>query len=124
MLPDLRPSRPLSTGPTLFLAPSPTAWQARHLLNDVLPASASCASALEAVAIEVTATSALKVSIFMSSSSFLPMWLARSLWQPRSVWTSHETLTGFLTMGLSQRELTRWRQSWLRLAYPNLARRA
>ena len=33
-VPDLRPSRPLSTGPTLFLAPSPTAWQGRHFLND------------------------------------------------------------------------------------------
>src|SRR5689334_714438 len=124
MLPEWRPSRPLSTGPTLFLAPSPMAWQARHLLNEVLPAAASCASALEAVASEVMATSALKVSIFMFGSSFLPMWLVRSLWQPRPVWTSHETLTGFLTIGLSERELGRWRQSCSRPAYPNQGRRA
>src|SRR5215510_13316208 len=69
MLPDLRPSRPLSTGPTLFLAPSPTAWQARHLLNDVLPASASCASALEAAVVAAITNSVLKVSFFMGYSS-------------------------------------------------------
>src|SRR6185437_5122261 len=68
MLPDLRPSSPFSTGPTLFLAPSPTAWQARHLLNEVLPAAASCASAPVAVANEVTTTSALKVNVFMRLS--------------------------------------------------------
>ena len=65
MVPDLRPSSPLSTGPTLFLALSPTAWQARHLLNEVLPAATSCASAADAAANEATTTSALKVDIFI-----------------------------------------------------------
>src|SRR5882724_12856131 len=45
MVPDLRPSRPLSTGPTLFLAPSPTEWQGRHFLNEFSPAATSCARA-------------------------------------------------------------------------------
>ena len=58
-MPDLRPSRPLSSGPTLFLAPSPIAWQARHLLNDDLPAAASCASAADAAADLETAEAAL-----------------------------------------------------------------
>src|SRR6478609_9264383 len=72
MVPDLRPSSPFSAGPALFLAPSPIAWQARHLLNEVLPAAASCASAPVAVANEVTTTSALKVDVFMWCSLFLP----------------------------------------------------
>src|SRR5262245_32859628 len=42
---------PLSNGPTLFLAPSPTAWQAMHfVLNDRSPASRSCASKAPVVA--------------------------------------------------------------------------
>src|SRR5437868_12994281 len=44
MVPEWRPSRPLSTGPTLFFAPSPTAWHARHFLNDCSPAATSCAA--------------------------------------------------------------------------------
>src|SRR6185503_10340997 len=48
------------------------AWQARHLLNEVLPAAASCACAPDAAANEVTTTSALKVDVFMWCSSFLP----------------------------------------------------
>src|SRR3981189_911257 len=67
-MPDLRPSMPLSSGPTLFLAPSPTAWQAMHLLNDVLPAAASCASAGDAAAIEGMAASAGRGSFFMRCS--------------------------------------------------------
>jgi len=57
----------------LFLAPSPIAWQARHLLNEVLPAAMSCAGAPDAAIKEVTTASALKVGIFMWSSSFLPV---------------------------------------------------
>src|SRR6185436_11342243 len=45
MVPDLRPSRPLSNGPTRFLAASPTVWQAAHFLNEVSPAATSPASA-------------------------------------------------------------------------------
>ena len=50
----------------MFLAPSPIAWQARHLLNEVLPAAASCASAEVATAADdAITTSALRVSFFM-----------------------------------------------------------
>src|SRR6185295_5397540 len=73
MVPDLRPSSPFSTGPTLFLAPSPTAWQARHLLNEVLPASASCATALEVANDAAMTNSVLRVSFFMGCSSSLPV---------------------------------------------------
>src|SRR3984893_14285609 len=62
---------PLSSGPTLFLAPSPIAWQARHLLNEVLPAAASCASAADAAADDATTTSALRMSFFMVGSSWV-----------------------------------------------------
>ena len=41
MVPDLRPSSPFSSGPTLFLAPSPIAWQAMHLRNDFSPSATS-----------------------------------------------------------------------------------
>src|SRR6266404_37909 len=64
-MPDLRPSSPLSCGPTLFWAPSPIAWQAMHLLKAVLPVAASCASALEAAAIDAITTSALRVSFLI-----------------------------------------------------------
>src|SRR5687768_922690 len=63
-------------GPTLFLAPSPTAWQARHLLNEALPAAASCAGA---AADDAITASALKVSRFIVGSS--SRWLSRgALW--------------------------------------------
>src|SRR5665647_669727 len=62
---------PLSSGPTLFLAPSPIAWQAMHLLKEVLPAAASCASAAVAAADDAMTTSALRVSFFMGCSSWL-----------------------------------------------------
>src|SRR5688572_15038780 len=104
MVPDLRPSSPFNSGPTLFLAPSPIAWQARHLLNEVLPAAASCASAPGAAANEVTTTSALKVDVFMWGSSFLPGREADFLWQARLDWTSRKTMTGFIIADLSQRE--------------------
>src|SRR6266850_807346 len=68
MVPDLRPLSPLSTGPTLFLAPSPTAWQARHLLNEVLPAATSCASAADDAAADAMTISVLRVSCFMECS--------------------------------------------------------
>src|SRR6266581_9206611 len=74
-MPDLRPSIPFNSGPTLFLAPSPMAWQARHLLNDDLPAAASCAIAVEAVAVTVRIISAPKVSFFIGCSSSLPWWV-------------------------------------------------
>src|SRR3982074_600226 len=66
-MPDLRPSSPLSSGPTLFLAPAPIAWQAMHLLNDVLPAAASCASAADD---DAMTTSAHRVSVFIVCSSW------------------------------------------------------
>src|SRR4029079_1727912 len=50
MVPDLRPSRPLSAGPTLFFASSPTAWQGLHLRKDCSPAARSCAFAIPIVA--------------------------------------------------------------------------
>src|SRR5215813_3059691 len=110
MLPEWRPSRPLSTGPTLFLAPSPMAWQARHLLNEVFPASASCASALEAAVNEVTTTSAFKIGVFMwCSSSLFPDGGAVACGTARFAWTSHETVTGFGMPGLPERELIVWR---------------
>src|SRR5882672_2849605 len=65
-MPDLRPSIPLSSGPTLFLAPSPIAWQGRHLLNEVLPAAASCASTLVTAADDAMATNTLRVNLFMT----------------------------------------------------------
>src|SRR6185503_918762 len=43
MVPDFRPSSPLSTGPTRFFASGPTRWQGRHFLNEVSPAARSCA---------------------------------------------------------------------------------
>src|ERR1700756_3828978 len=75
MLPDLRPSMPLSTGPTLFLAPSPIAWQARHLLNDVLPAAASCAIGAGAVAVTGRVVSTAKIRFVIVFSSSLPWWV-------------------------------------------------
>ena len=88
---------PFSSGPTLFLAPSPIAWQARHLLKEVLPAAASCASALDAVAIEAMTIRALEVGFFMGcSSSSSRRSGASACGMAGSEWTSHETLTGFM----------------------------
>src|SRR5262245_37110568 len=67
-------------GPTLFLAPSPIAWQARHLLKEVLPAAASCASAPDVAAREVRITTALKV--FMGCS-FFPGYRCHGFWHGR-----------------------------------------
>ena len=53
--PECRPIRPLSSGPTPFLAYSPIWWQARHAANTFLPASASSAEAV-AVAKNTVAT--------------------------------------------------------------------
>src|SRR3990170_2322106 len=39
-VPELRPNSPFRLGPTLFL-PAARSWQALHLLNTFLPASAS-----------------------------------------------------------------------------------
>src|SRR5690349_15954491 len=50
---------PLSSGPTLFLAPSPIEWQGRHFLKDCSPAAASCARAAP-VSITVAAASAAR----------------------------------------------------------------
>src|SRR5438477_5091053 len=44
-----------------------------HLLKDVLPASASCASALEAAVDAAITNSVPKVSFFMGCSSSLPV---------------------------------------------------
>src|SRR5215471_21489573 len=44
-VPAWRPSRPLSSGPTLFSALGPTAWQGRHLKKERWPFSTSCAAA-------------------------------------------------------------------------------
>src|SRR5438132_633075 len=44
-VPALRPSRPLSGGPSLFFAFSPTSWHGWHFRNDVSPAEVSCANA-------------------------------------------------------------------------------
>src|SRR5215471_2617668 len=44
-VPAWRPSSPLSSGPTLFSAPGPTAWQGRHLKKERWPFSTSCAAA-------------------------------------------------------------------------------
>src|SRR3989304_6132893 len=43
-VPELRPNSPFRLGPTLFL-PATRSWQALHLLNTFLPASASPAPA-------------------------------------------------------------------------------
>src|SRR5262245_6915069 len=45
MVPEWRPSSPLSTGPTLFFAVGPTSWHGAHFLNEVAPALRSCAIA-------------------------------------------------------------------------------
>src|SRR3954447_9008366 len=50
MVPDLRPSRPLSSGPTLLRASSPTEWQGLHLRKDCSPAARSWAFAIPIVA--------------------------------------------------------------------------
>src|ERR1700722_12140837 len=44
-MPECRPTTPLSTGPTMFLAPSPIWWQILHLEKTFSPAAASCAAA-------------------------------------------------------------------------------
>src|ERR1043165_10054479 len=62
MVPDLRPSSPLSTGPTLFLASAPTEWQGRHFLNEFSPAARSCAEALPTAAIRIAATAQAFIS--------------------------------------------------------------
>src|SRR5262249_60354617 len=37
-VPALRPSRPLSSGPSLFFAASPTSWQGLHFRKEASPA--------------------------------------------------------------------------------------
>src|SRR4051795_578344 len=73
---------PLSSGPTLFFAPSPIEWQGRHLLKDVLPAAASCASAADASADEAITTSALNVSFFMDQA----LWVTRRVYPQVLAW--------------------------------------
>src|SRR5215210_7872969 len=63
MVPVCRPSMPLSTGPTLFLAPSPTEWQGRHFLKEFSPAARSCADAGNADAASMNAPSAILVIV-------------------------------------------------------------
>src|ERR1043165_6515453 len=65
MVPDLRPSSPLSTGPTLFLASSPTEWHGRHFLNEFSPAARSCA---EAQALDATITMPAMAQLFIYGS--------------------------------------------------------
>src|SRR3977135_4325162 len=65
MVPDLRPSSPLSTGPTLFLASSPTAWQGRHFLNASPPAATSWAKAAPADAASAAAVS-IKIPVMIA----------------------------------------------------------
>src|SRR5262249_1777862 len=64
-LPAWRPSRPLSSGPTLFFAPSPTEWQGRHFLNDCSPAATSCA---EAAAVEAASANAARTTGLITPS--------------------------------------------------------
>src|SRR5260370_25442058 len=45
MVPDWRPSRPLSRGPTLFAASGPIEWHGAHFRNELSPAVTSWASA-------------------------------------------------------------------------------
>src|SRR5262249_32274147 len=68
---DLRPSSPLSSGPTLFFAPSPTEWHGRHFLNDCSPAPTSCA---RAVVLEAASTAVIssKVLVMIASSQRFP----------------------------------------------------
>src|ERR1700730_13899214 len=61
--PALRPSSPLSSGPTLFFAPSPTEWHGRHFLNDCSPAATSCA---EAAAVEAASTIAARTACLIT----------------------------------------------------------
>ena len=63
-----RADGPLSSGPTLFLAPAPIAWQAMHLLNDVLPAATSCAA--DAAAGDAMTTNTPSVNLFIVCSSW------------------------------------------------------
>src|SRR4051812_6651228 len=49
MVPDLRPSRPLRTGPILLAAFSPTEWHGPHFLKDCSPAARSWACAIAIV---------------------------------------------------------------------------
>src|SRR5882757_11403304 len=95
-MPDLRPSNPLSCGPTLFLAPSPIAWQAKHLLNDVLPAAASCASAAEATADDAMTISALSISFLIVCSSCFRGDDAVACCTRGSRRTSHERVSGLI----------------------------
>ena len=62
--PAERPITPLICGPTLFLAPGPTAWQGAHFLNAFFPASGSCAEATAGYAIIIQA-----VTIHLSISN-------------------------------------------------------
>src|SRR3990170_3880321 len=60
MLAALRPTMLFNSGPTLFLAPSPTSWQVLHFLNTLSPSSAfPCAAAAPALARNATATIAV-----------------------------------------------------------------
>src|ERR1700752_3785344 len=65
MGPDLRTSRPLSSGPTLFLASATTAWRGRHFLNGLSPAARSGANAGADPAISTQAMA--KVFVMLSS---------------------------------------------------------
>src|SRR5436190_12739871 len=87
-MPDLRPSSPFSSGPTLFLAPSPVEWQGRHLLNDVLPAATSCACALDKAAAEhPMRITALKPVFFIVLS---PVWPCDACGTTRLPPTTHK----------------------------------
>src|ERR1700730_14863580 len=76
--PALRPSSPLSSGPTLFFAPSPTEWQGRHFLNDCSPAATSCA---EAAAVEAASAIAARTARLITRVPF-PGTISRRAPQP------------------------------------------
>src|ERR1700694_1563612 len=71
------------------------AWQAMHLLNEVLPAATSCASAVEAMADDAMTTSALRVSFFMGCSSWVRVNCGPCR-MGRLRGTSRETRPGFI----------------------------
>ena len=65
--PAVRPSRPLSSEPILFLAPSPMEWQAWHCLNTFAPFSTSCA---KPVAISAVINAAAATNFFIGVSPY------------------------------------------------------
>src|SRR5207244_62473 len=81
---------PVELRATLFLAPSPTAWQAMHLLNEVLPAATSCAIAADAAIDDAMTTSALSVSLYHVCSSWFRGWLGGRCCKVRSRWTARQ----------------------------------